>query len=82
MNEAEEKTIFDRATEKLDLYVPLLLKYDQIDDAKEFLQPGGPYVRFAVKEFMKELLDERRKRGKQRKGAHAHPEGAHARSFA
>ena len=56
--EAEEKTIFDRATEKLDLYVPSLLKYNHTDDAREFLQPGGPYVRFAVKEFIKELLFE------------------------
>lgn len=58
MDRAEEKTIFDRATEKLDLYVPALLKYDLADDAKAFLAPGGEYVRFAVKEFMKELLGE------------------------
>ena len=58
MNQAEEKAIFDRATEKLDLYVPLLLKHDHTDDAREFLQPGGQYVRFAVKEFIKELLFE------------------------
>ncbi len=51
--EAEEKTIFDRATEKLDLYVPLPLKYNHIDDARVFLQPGGPYVRFTLKQFMK-----------------------------
>jgi hypothetical protein len=58
MEIAEEKAIFDRATEKLDLYVPLLLKYNYVVAAREFLQPGGPYVRFAVKEFMKELLGE------------------------
>lgn len=58
MNKGEEKTIFDRAAEKLDLYVPLLLKYNHADDAREFLRPGGPYVRFAVKQFMKELLGE------------------------
>ena len=58
MNKAEEKAIFDKATEKLDLYVPSLLKYNHADDAREFLQPGGPYVRFAVKQFMKELLGE------------------------
>ena len=56
MNEKEEKAIFDRATEKLDLYVPLCLEEGCADDAGKFLQPGGPYVRFAVKEFMKELL--------------------------
>lgn len=58
MDKTEEKNIFDKATEKLDLYVPFLLNYDHISDAKEFLQPGGQYVRFAVKEFMKELLFE------------------------
>ena len=58
MDIAEEKSIFDRATEKLDLYVPLLLKHNYVDAAKEFLRPGGPYVRFAVKEFMKELIFE------------------------
>ncbi len=58
MNRAEEKAIFDRATEKLDLYVPSLLKDGYADAAREFLQPGGGYVRFAVKEFMRELLSE------------------------
>ena len=58
MEKAEEKAIFDRATEKLDLYVPLCLEDGCADNAKEFLQPGGQYVRFAVKEFMKELLFE------------------------
>ena len=41
------------ATEKLDLYVPLCLEDGCADDAGKFLQPGGPYVRFALKEFMK-----------------------------
>ncbi len=58
MEKAEEKAIFDRATEKLDLYVPLCLKDDCADEAKEFLKPHGEYVRFAVKEFIKELLFE------------------------
>ena len=56
MEKIEEKAIFDKATEKLDLYAPLLLKHDCVDEAREFLQPGGEYVRFAVKEFIKELL--------------------------
>ncbi|MCR4682355.1 MAG: hypothetical protein K5647_03370 [Clostridiales bacterium] len=58
MNEEEEKAIFDRATEKLDFYVPLCLEEGCSDDARKFLQPGGEYVRFALKEFMKELLFE------------------------
>ena len=58
MEKTEEKAIFDKATEKLDLYVPFLLKYDHTDRAKEFLSIGGEYVRFAVKEFMKELIGE------------------------
>ena len=58
MDKAEEKKIFDRATEKLDLFVPLCLKNEYVKEAKEFLLPGGQYVRFAVKEFMKELLFE------------------------
>ena len=58
MNRAEEQTIFDRATEKLDLYVPLCLEDNCAGDAIKFLQPGGEYVRFALKEFMKELLFE------------------------
>ena len=58
MDKPEEKAIFDRAVEKLDLYVPALLKYNYTDAAREFLQPGGGYVRFAVKEFIKELLDQ------------------------
>ena len=58
MDKTEEKAIFDRATEKLDLFVPLCLKDNYAAEAKEFLQPGGQYVRFAVKEFMKELLFE------------------------
>ena len=58
MEKAEEKAIFDRATEKLDLYVPLCLEDGCADDAREFLRPGGQYVRFALKEFMKELLFE------------------------
>ena len=58
MDRAEEKKIFDAATEKLDLYVPLCLEDGCADDAGEFLQPGGADVRFAVKEFMKELLFE------------------------
>ncbi len=56
MDNAEEKSIFEKATEKLDLYVPLCLEDDCADDARKFLQPGGPYVRFALKEFVKELL--------------------------
>ena len=55
MDRTEEKAIFDRATEKLDLYVPLCIGDGCADDARKFLQPGGEYVRFAVKEFMKEL---------------------------
>ncbi len=58
MDRAEEKAIFDRAKEKLDLYVPFCLEDGYVDDAREFLKPGGQYVRFAVKEFMKELLFE------------------------
>ena len=58
MDKSKEKAIFEKATEKLDLYVPVLLKHDYADYAKEFLQPGGEYVRFAVKQFMKELLGE------------------------
>ncbi len=56
MERTDEKAIFDQATEKLDLYVPLLLKHDSVSYAKEFLQPGGEYVRFAVKEFIRELV--------------------------
>ena len=58
MDRTDEKSIFDKATEKLDLYVPLCLEDNCADDAAAFLQPGGPYVRFALKEFMKELLFE------------------------
>ena len=58
MEKNEEKKIFDLATEKLDLYVPLCLEDGCTEDARAFLQPGGPYVRFALKEFMKELLFE------------------------
>ena len=58
MDKTEEKAIFDKATEKLDLFVPLCLKDNYVDEAREFLQPGGEYVRYAVKEFMKELLSE------------------------
>ncbi|MBO4770846.1 MAG: hypothetical protein J5563_08710 [Clostridia bacterium] len=58
MDRTEEKAIFDRATEKLDLFVPLCLEDNYVSEAKEFLDPGGQYVRFAVKEFMKELLFE------------------------
>ena len=58
MEKTEEKKIFDLATEKLDLYVPLSLEDGCTEDARAFLQPGGPYVRFALKEFMKELLFE------------------------
>ena len=58
MDTAKEIKIFDKATEKLDLYVPFLLQYGHVDDAKEFLKPGGQYVRFAVKQFMKEILGE------------------------
>ena len=58
MDTAEEKAIFDRATEKLDLYLPLLLKNNYVDEAKAFVRPGGEYVRFTVKEFMKELIFE------------------------
>ncbi len=58
MDQYKELAIFDAATKKLDLYVPLCLEDGFADDAKEFLQPGGAYVRFAVKEFMKELLFE------------------------
>jgi len=52
-----EQEIFETATEKLDVYVPCCLKQDCRDVAVEFLQPGGEYVRFAVKEFIKELLE-------------------------
>ena len=58
MEKTEEKKIFDLATEKLDLHVPLSLEDGCTEDARAFLQPGGPYVRFALKEFMKELLFE------------------------
>ena len=58
MDPAEEKAILDRATEKLDLYLPLLLEHQYVDEAKAFAQPGGEYVRFTVKEFMKELIFE------------------------
>ena len=58
MEKTEEKKIFDLATEKLDLYVPLSLEDGCTEDARAFLQPGRPYVRFALKEFMKELLFE------------------------
>ena len=58
MDKTEEKAIFDKATEKLDLFVPLCLKDNYVDEAREFLQPGGEYVRYAVKEFMRELLSE------------------------
>ena len=58
MEKTEEKMIFDKATEKLDLFVPLCLEDNYVDEAKEFLKPGGQYVRFALKEFMKELLFE------------------------
>ncbi|MBR6427071.1 MAG: hypothetical protein IKS28_04515, partial [Clostridia bacterium] len=58
METTEEKKIFDKATEKLDLYVPLCLEDNCADDAAAFLQPGGPYMRFALKEFIKELLFE------------------------
>jgi hypothetical protein len=56
MDQIEEKGIFDRATGKLDLYVPSHLKCGETDGAKAFLAPGGPYVRFAVKQFVKEQL--------------------------
>ena len=44
MDQIEEKEIFDRATGKLDLYVPSLLKCGETDGAKAFLAPGGPFV--------------------------------------
>ncbi len=56
MDRNEEKRILETATEKLDLYVPSLLKYVRVDDAREFLEPGGQYVRFALKYFLKELI--------------------------
>ena len=58
MDKTEEKAIFERATQQLDLYVPLLLKAGLDGEAEAFLQPGGQYVRFALKEFIRELLDE------------------------
>ena len=58
MEQSKEREIFDTATEKLDVYVPSLLKYHKTDMAREFLQPGGQYVRFAVKQFIKELMGE------------------------
>ncbi len=58
MDRLREKEIFDAATEQLDVYVPACLKRDEVGDAKEFLKPGGPYVRFALKEFVKKLLGE------------------------
>ena len=58
MDNIDERTVFDTATEKLDVYVPSLLKHQRADLAKEFLQPGGQYVRFAVKQFIKELMGE------------------------
>lgn len=58
MEKTEEKKIFDLATEKLGLYVPLCLEDGCGEDARAFLQPGGEYVRFALKEFVKELLFE------------------------
>ena len=58
MDDKEEKKIFDRATEKLDLFVPSLLKHGYTDRAKEFLTPRGEYMRFALKEFIKELISE------------------------
>jgi len=36
MDPAEEKAILDRATEKLDLYLPLLLEHHYVDEAKAF----------------------------------------------
>ncbi len=42
----EESAIFDRATEQLDLFVPLCLKDNYFDEVREFLQPGGQYVKF------------------------------------
>ncbi len=56
MEKTEEKAMFDRATEKLDLYVPLCLEDGCVDDARDFLRSGGQYVRFALKEFMTYVL--------------------------
>ncbi len=58
MDKDKEMQLFETATEKLDLYVPSLLKYDHVEDAGKFLEPGGPYVRFAVKQFLRELVFE------------------------
>ena len=56
MDSATEKKIFDTATEKLDVYAPSCIEHNRADLAAEFLEPGGQYVCFAVKEFIKELL--------------------------
>ena len=51
MNSDEELTVFDRATEKLNLYVPLCLEDNCSDGARKFLQPGGEYVYDNVDRF-------------------------------
>ena len=64
MNSDGELTVFDRATEKLNLYVPLCLEDNCSDDARKFLQPGGEYVYDNVDRFTqmaKEKAREERK---------------------
>ena len=74
MDQLREKEIFEAATEKLDVYVPACLKQDEVEDAKDFLKPCGPYVRFALKEFVKKLLGELIRPAGERKRASETPD--------
>ena len=57
LSRAEESGLFEKATERLDIYVRLCLEDDRRDKAKEFLSDGR-YVRFALKEFTEQLFTE------------------------
>ena len=55
ISRAEESRLFEKATEKLDLYVLLCMEQGKIDKAREFLSDGR-YVRLALKEFAENLF--------------------------
>ena len=57
LSRAEESELFEKATERLDIYVRLCLEDGGRDKAREFLSDGR-YVRFALKEFTEQLFTE------------------------
>ncbi len=57
LSRAEESGLFEKATERLDIYVRLCLEDDGREKAKAFLSDGR-YVRSALKEFAEQLFTE------------------------